>query len=328
MIVPKNLKSRPVTAAATLFALAGMLSGCSTLPADSPTEAVDYRACLVTDGDPNRIGINDSSLYSLNQAVVTFGIQKTVVATNPSKFETTMNRLVKAKCNLISVVGSRFAESLVGVVSANPETHFLFITDGLDPEILGTDLENLAVYRIDVYEAGLLAGHAAASFSENRELAIVCGSSVNVRYLDGVRAGVSAFDSQNKVTTRLTSDGNLNRLTDVILNYGCRDQIPTDDAYVDSFKVVGFGRDLYFDPAFENQKALIAATVIPQAGPRLLELIAADLESEFIGGPLGSTVASFNNGGLLMSQEHEVAYPAGELDALKALATQYEISLK
>jgi len=305
-----------------------MLSGCSTLPADSPTEAVDYRACLVTDGDPNRIGINDSSLYSLNQAVVTFGIQKTVVATNPSKFENTMSRLVKAKCNLISVVGSRFAESLGGVVSANPQTHFLFITDGLIPEILGTDLENLAVYRIDTYEAGLLAGHLAASFSENRELAVVCGSSVNVRYLDGIRAGVSAFDLQNKVTTRLTSDGNLNGMTDVVLNYGCRDQIPTADAYASSFKLVGFGRDLYVDSAFENQKALIAATVIPQAGPRLLELIAADLESEFIGGPLGSTVASFNNGGLLISQEHEVAYPAGELDALKALATQYEISLK
>lgn len=283
---------------------------------------------MVTDGDPNRIGINDSSLYSLNQAVVTFGIQKTVVATNPSKFETTMNRLVKAKCNLISVVGSRFAESLGGVVSANPQTHFLFITDGLIPEILGTDLGNLAVYRVDVYEAGLLAGHLAASFSENRELAVVCGSSVNVRYLDGIRAGVSAFDLQNKVTTRLTSDGNLNGMTDVVLNYGCRDQIPTADAYASSFKLVGFGRDLYVDSAFENQKALIAATVIPQAGPRLLELIAADLESEFIGGALGSTVASFNNGGLLISQEHEVAYPAGELDALKALATQYEVSLK
>lgn len=328
MFVPENLKSRTLTAAAALFALAGMLSGCSTLPSDSPLETVDYRACLVTDGDANRIGINDSSLYSLNQAVVTFGIQKTVVATNPSKFEATMNRLVKAKCNLISVVGSRFAESLAGVVSANPQTHFLFITDGSDQKILAADLENLAVYRIDVYQAGLLAGHLAASLSANRELGVVCGNSVNLRYLAGVREGLAAFDTENEVTTRITADGNLNGLTDVILNYGCRDQIPTGDAYASGFKLVGFGRDLYLDSAFESQKALIAATVIPQAGPRLLELIAADLESEFIGGPLGSTVASFSNGGLVISQEHEVAFPAGELEALKDLATQYEISLK
>jgi hypothetical protein len=75
-------------------------------------------------------------------------------------------------------------------------------------------------------------------------------------------------------------------------------------------------------------KPQIAATVIPQAGPRLLELIADDLESEFIGGALGSVGASFTNGGLVISQEHDVPFPAGELEKLEALAETYEISLK
>ena len=326
--MPENFINRRVSVAAGLLALAGLLSGCSTLPADSKIEPVDYRACLVTDGAANLVGINDSSLYSLNQAVVTFGIQKTVVESNPAKFENTIKRLVKAKCNLISVVGSRFEASLTNFVAANPQTHFLFTTDGSDSKILRSDLDNLAVYRLDVYEAGLLAGHLAASFSENRELAVVCGNSVNLRYLAGVRAGVAAFDSESSLTTRVSTDGIVSGLTDVVLNYGCLDQIPISETSTPSFKLIGFGRDIYLEPELETLKPQIAATVIPQAGPRLLELIAADLESEFIGGALGSVGASFTNGGLVISQEHEVPFPAGEIEKLEALAETYEISLK
>lgn len=325
--MPEKSSARAIFKIAGLFALAATLSGCATLPADSKLETVDYLACLVTDGDATKPGLNDSSLYSLNQAVVTFGIKKSVSETNPAKFEAVASKLVKNKCNFIAVVGSRFTEFLEPLVSTSPQVHFLFVTDGSDKSLLKADLQNLAIYRVDVYEAGLLAGHLAASVSGNQQIGILCGNSVSASYLSGVRAGASAYDAENETNT--TVNARNTAFSDVLMPYGCRDEIPKLDAdYRMPFTLVGFGRDLFFDPALELLKPKVAATVIPQAGPRLFEAIASDLESEFIGGPLGSTVASLGNSGLVISAEHAIALPDGELEQLRTLAETYEMSFK
>lgn len=326
--MPEKSLTRAILRVAGAFALAGLLSGCTTLPSDSKVETVEYQACLLTDGDARRPGIADSAVYSLNQAVVTFGIKKNIVESNPSKFEVASNTLVKAKCNLIAIAGSRFTPLIQPLVEANPDIHFLFITDGDDRSLLAANLENLAVYRIDVYESGLLAGHIAASVTANRQLGVVCGSAVNQQYLEGIRAGVEAYDLENETNTTVYSGTSMVAIADVLLPFGCRDQIPNETDNRMPFKLVGYGRDLYADPELSPSKSLVAATVVPQAGPRLFEIIAADLESEFIGGTLGSMVASFGNGGLVISDEHEVPLPSGELDALKLLAQQYETSFK
>ena len=309
-----------------LIALAGLFSGCSELPKDAPVDEVSYRACLVTDGDATKPGLNDSSLYSLNQAVVTFGIKKTVSETNPSKFEANVGKFLNAKCNLVAVVGSHVTDFMVPMANANPETHFLFITEGSDRSLLNADLQNLASYRVDVYEAGLLAGYVAASISENRQLSTVCGNSVNASYLSGVRAGSEAFDLEQETITTLNAG--TAAFSDVLIPYGCRDAIPLGTDYRTPFKLVGYGRDLFFDNELELAKPFVAATIIPQAGSRLFEIIAADLESEYIGGTLGSTVATYGNGGLVISDEHNLQLPNGELEKLRALAEEYETSFK
>ena len=326
--MPEKTLTRAIFKVAGSVALAGLLSGCATLPSDSKVETVEYQACLVTDGDALRPGIADSAVYSLNQAVVTFGIEKTVVESNPSKFKAATNNLVKANCNLIAVAGSRFTPLIQPLVEANPAIHFLFITEGDEQSLLAANLENLAIYRVDVYEAGLLAGHIAASVSENRQLGVVCDNAVNEQYLDGVRAGAQAYDLENTTNTTVYSGTSMVAIADVLLPFGCRDQVPRGADNRMPFKLVGYGRDLYLDPELSPTKSFVAATVVPQAGPRLFEIIAADLESEFIGGTLGSMVASFGNTGLAISDEHEVPFPSGEIDALKSLAQQYETSFK
>lgn len=326
--MPEIPENRAILKIAGFLALAGMLTGCSELPKDAPIESVDYRACLVTDGDATKPGLADSAVFSLNQAVVTFGIKKKVVESNPSKFVRTIGELVKSKCDFIAVVGSRFTALVQPQVEANPGTNFLFVTDGSDRQLLAANLENLAVYRVDVYEAGLLAGHLSASASETHELVVSCRGAVDLRYFDGVRAGARAFDAEAQTSTTVNSSGALLENPDVMLVYGCRDEIPTNGDDLARFKLVGYGLDLFFDPAIEIAKPSVLATVIPQAGARLLEAIGADLESEFIGGTLGSTVASYGNGGLIISDEHLVAYPAGELEKLKVLAEEYETTFK
>lgn len=327
--VPEKSKKSSLSTIAGFFALAVLISGCATLPADDPIEEVDYRACLVTDGDPMRPGLADTAVYALNQAVVTFGVKKEIAASNPSKFAGTTEKLIDGGCNFIAVVGSRFTDQLVEVVSASPAVNYLFITDSEASEVLKADLPNLAVYTVDVYEAGLLAGHIAASFSENRQLAVVCGKSVNANYFRGIRDGVAAFDRESETVTSVNVENSMVVMSDVLLPYGCRDQLNSGStAYRLPFKVVGFGRDLFFDKELELLQPKVAATVVPQTGERLLEAIAADLESEFIGGILGSTTATYGNRGLVISEEHAIVTPAGERERLNELAVAYELTLK
>jgi hypothetical protein len=313
---------------ASFLALAGLLSGCATLPADSKVDAVEYRACLVVDGDLSTTGVIESSLYSLNQAVVTFGIQKTVVESSPLKFAREVDKLVLKPCDFITIVGAGFTELVKPVVEANPNINFLFISDEPANELLSANLSNLAIYGVDVYEAGLLAGHIAASITETRQLAVVCQNPRESEFFRGVEAGMKNFDQELGTTTTLNSRLLAVAPVDVYLPYRCQDELPEILEPAGNYKIVGFGRDVFLDPKLSDSKDFVAATIIPQAGPRLFEAIAADLESEFLGGIFGSVVALFGNGGLVISEEHALALPAGELEKLQILAEQYESSLQ
>jgi hypothetical protein len=110
---------------------------------------------------------------------------------------------------------------------------------------------------------------------------------------------------------------------------GCKDELNINSAgYTVLTRATGFGRDLFFNTSLGEQNKFVAATVVPQIAPRLLEVIASDLEGDFIGGSLGSAVASFGNGGLKISPEHEVPFPSNVLKQLEQLALDYEITLK
>lgn len=326
--MPEKSTRRPILKLAGFFALAGLLSGCATLPADSKVETVDYLACLVSDGDVTTTGLNESSLYSLNQAVVTFGIQKVVVETTPSKFKNEADKLAQKPCNLITIVGARFTDLVQPLVEANPDTNFLFITDESETALLSADLSNLAIYRVDLFEAGLLAGHIAASISETRQLAVVCKSAGDSQFYRGVQAGLLKFDEESGTTTSLNTKSLAAAPIDVYLPFRCQDELPGILEAAGNYKMVGFGRDFFLAPKFSDYKEFVAATIIPQVGPRLFEAITADLESEFIGGTLGSLAATFGNAGLVVSEEHSLALPPGELEKLRSLAEQYEMSFK
>lgn len=324
--MPEKSTRRPILKLAGFFALAGLLSGCATLPADSKVETVDYVACLVSDGDVTTTGLNESSLYSLNQAVVTFGIQKVVVETTLSKFTNDVDKLAQKPCKFITIVGARFTGLVQPVVEANPNINFLFVTDEPETELLSVGLSNLAIYRVDLFESGLLAGHIAASITETRQLAVVCQNARESQFYRGVEAGLAKFDEESGTTTSLNTKSLAVAPVDVYLPYGCKGELPRILESAGNYKMVGFGRDFFLDPKYSDNKEFVAATIIPQVGPRLIEAIAADLESEFIGGTLGSLAATFGNGGLVFSEEHSLALPPGELEKLRSLAEQYEMT--
>jgi hypothetical protein len=178
-------------------------------------------------------------------------------------------------------------------------------------------------------EAGLLAGHLAASMSELATVAVQCEPPGRSVFLQGVRAGVARFNADNAANVEFDVGELAPVKSSMLVAAGCENELNINGGgYAVHTRITGFGRDLYLNPNLASQKMAVAATVLPNVRQRLLEVIASDLEGDFIGGSLGSTAATFGNGELIISQEHEVPYPANELKQLEQLALDYELTLK
>ena len=314
---------------ALVSALAVALSGCAQLPAPAPISEVNYRACLLTEGATDAMGVNEVADYAIKQAVATYGVKRTVQKSNPAKLASSVEKLHKQGCNLIVLSGDGYSPFIDDVVMTRPETNFVYLAQSVQPNLIRADRDNLAIYQIDMYEAGLLTGHLAASMSELSSVAILCEQPGRETFIEGVRAGVERFGADNSLVVEFNVGAAASATASMRVMVGCKDELNINVAgYAVLTRATGFGRDLYFNALLGEQNKFVAGTVIPQIAPRLLEVIASDLEGDFIGGSLGSAVASFGNGGLKISPEHDVPFPSIELKQLEQLALDYEITLK
>ena len=323
----KKLK-RSLIAASLGLTLA--VSGCSTLPENAKVTQVDYRACLVTEGSSALPGINELASYALNQSVVAYGVKKSLAEATFANFPKKVSALVKDDCRLIAVASNNF-DGLVDAASEKyPEVNFLLITEGDDPEQITQEHQNLAIHRIDVFTAGVLAGHISASISTRHEIAVVCSEQIHPLYLAGVRAGAQEFDLEANVQTLVRTDDQDLAGADVALPFGCEPDLTALAANElrERTLLVGYGRDLFTKLQYEEVKSQLASTIVPSVVNRFVESVAADLEGDFIGGFAGSVLADFNSGGLKLASEHEVALPPGEFEKLSPLAAKFETTVR
>jgi basic membrane protein A len=327
--VPENSAKFRFRLIASLSALTFALTGCSELPASAPITPVNYRACLVTEGSADDNAVNALADYSIKQAVVTYGIQRSVSQSTPAKFAATVKKMVAQKCNLVVVSGSGFASQLSTVVAAMPAENFVYLSDSSASELLKADLQNLSIYEIDLYEAGLVSGYVAASISVSHVVTMACGTRVSETYLEGARAGAARFDQVGMTNTRVNPAAGLAvDYTDVLLTAGCVGDLAPIGQDPKVVAMIGYGPDLYLNQSLGDAKSRVATTVIPQIGSRLLEIIASDLEGDFIGGSLGSTVAHYGNGGLQLSPNHDFSLSGTVVNELQSVTTDYEAGLK
>lgn len=325
----ENSLIRRTSLLAAAFALALTLSGCSQLPAPAPISEVNYRACLVTEGVTDAMGVNEVADYAIKQAVATYGVKRTTIKVAPAKLASGIEKLHKQGCSLIVLSGEGYSQYIDDVVRTRPETNFVYLAESSQVNLLRADRENLAIYQIDLYEAGLLTGHIAASMSELNSVAILCQQPGRETFIQGLKDGVERFSTDNAVVVDFNIGPEAASTSSMRVMVGCKDELIINGAgYAVLTRATGFGRDLYFNSVLGEQNKFVAATLIPQIAPRLLEVIASDLEGDFIGGSLGSAVASFGNGGLKVSPEHDIPFPSNELKQLEQLALDYEITLK
>ena len=330
----KFLKPR-VRVVATLVAVTLALTGCAELPAAAPTTPVDYKACVIEQKGANLTPLADVADYGVKQAVVTYGISRSVSSVTTSKLASTIKKQVQANCKLFVVSGSGFAGQLAEVAKATPSANFVYVSDQATATLAYANLENLVVFSVDTYEAGLLTGILAAGLTDNaRVLTGVCPVEGFIApFKAGYDFGISKYSTLSGSSVEnvvyfdmLPPNGEMQ--PDVALVGGC----PISEAsYIlnnTEAKWVGYGRDLYNEPTMSNLKGRLAANIEPQIDSKLLELIASDLEGDFIGGSYGSFHGTFGNGGLEVSPEHEINIPPTLIELIKSAALDYETSLK
>lgn len=313
--VPEKSFKRKMSLIAVFSSITLALSGCASIPNSDPVSKVDYRACLITQTKTDSVGVNDVADYAIKQAVVTYGVKRAVAKTSIENFSGTSRKLINQGCKLIVVSGSDFESRLMSVAEANSNVNFLFLTNSFaDSDIP----ENVMVTEVDEFEAGFLIGHLAASVAENHRVRLACTTASKASLIDGIRQGISQFDSDFGTETLLIRS---TTAADVQLVLGCPDEVSEDGS---KSLLVGFGRDLYFKDELAQYRSQIVGTLVPQINSQILEVISADLDGVFSGGQMATKTLEFGDGGIQLSVEHEVSYPAGELSLLDELAQLYE----
>lgn len=315
----------------SLAALTLTITGCAELPADAPTTPVDYRACVVSPKTSNYDLLAETADYSVRQAVVTYGIQRSRLNSNAANFAKDVSKQIRQGCRLFVVTGSDLSQAVLAASAAHKNVNFAYIINQRISSLEKVNQENLVVYSIDTFEAGLISGYIAGSASTNRRvLGYLCPNDGFNEFLQGVQEGVSKVPGapvQYEMLFDSMPPAGPNQ-PGVIVSAACdlkdSDQIVTGT----TGNLLGYGSDLYGMFTSEANQKRVLSTVEPQFGSRLLDLIASDLEGDFIGGSLGSYIATFGNAGLGLSAEHDLNLPSGTAENLKTLTTDYEASLK
>ncbi len=201
---------KSLTILSTASALALVLAACGSAPEETdPTngggetsaEAVDYKACLVSDaGGWDDKSFNQSAYEGLQDAVAEYGIEHNELeSSTDSDYAPNVDNLVADGCNLIIGVGFLLAPAVAGGAEANTDVHFALI-DARFSDSAGEPVEydNARPLVFNTAEAAYLAGYAAAATSQTGTVATFGGlqiPSVTI-FMDGFVDGVAKHNEE------------------------------------------------------------------------------------------------------------------------------------
>lgn len=331
MPVPEKSSVKKTSRLALISAALLLLTGCAELPAAAPISTVDYKACVVEEKGPTLSPLAAVADYGVKQAVVTYGISRNLSSVTEVRFADTIAKQLKQGCQLFVVTGAGLAKQMLEVAKDNQAANFVYVSDETNSSLVSANLENLVVYSVDTYEAGLLTGFLGAGLTDNARILLSLGFSD--AFQRGTSDGISKYvaTSGNPIERIYLMDmmpPNGPTQPDVALSGGFGETQVQSWLTGTEFKLVDYGLDQYNVTALAKLKNRLAVTVEPKLGDKLLELIGSDLEADFIGGSFGSYHATFGNGGLGITPERDINLPPALLENLKTVAIDYEASLK
>jgi basic membrane protein A and related proteins len=332
------------------------LAGCAAAPAAPTATPVDYKACMVSDaGGFNDASFNQEAYAGLQQAVAELGVQSAKVespeAATQTDYVSGIDSMIAEGCNLIVTVGFNLANATRDAAKANPKVNFALIDSPLsNDDFSPLSLPNVKPIQYDTAEAAYMAGYLAAATSKTGKVATYGGApypSVTI-FMDGFKQGVEAYnkakgkkivvlgatgtdsskwtftgDFNDQAKGKTLTEGFFAQGADIVLPVAGPVGIGSGQATLDKkgTLVVGVDSDWYGIATHAAYKANILTSIEKKMAKAVLETIKSGVDGSFMGGNENQYVGNLSNGGVMISAQHDVAYPAGiqaELDALQA----------
>lgn len=291
------------------------LAACSAAPEETPSEtatetaeAVDYKACMVSDSG----GFDDASFnqagYEGLQAVSTdLGIEiATAESEGESDFAPNINEMINQGCDLTITVGFLLSQATVDAALANPDSSFAIIDDLADNDFDGTtDAPNIKPITFDTDEAAFLAGYAAAAASQTGVIGTFGGiqiPSVTI-FMDGLLAGVNYYNEQNGAAVTVlgwdgetgsftgdfsdttkgqsTAQGFIDQGADVILPVAGPVGLGAAAAAQAAGNVWIIGVDSDWTLTAPDYSDIILTSVMKNMGPAVYDVVSGSVDAEF-----------------------------------------------
>lgn len=340
-------------ALATVASLA--LAGCAAAPAEPTVTPVDYKACMVSDsGGFNDASFNEEAYAGLKQAEAELGIAIKEVESpstaTQTDFTSGVDSMVQEGCDLIIGVGFLLGTAIREAAKANPEINFALIDSALsNDDFSPLSLPNVKPIQYDTAEAAFLAGYLAAGTTKTGKVATFGGMllpSVTI-FMDGFKQGVAAYneakgtkvvvlgaegddnskwaatgDFSDIAKGKTLTEGFIAQGADIILPVAGPVGIGAGQASLenDGVKVIGVDSDWYNLPAHAEYKANLLTSIEKKMAAAVLEVIKTGVDGAFTGGDENQYVGNLANGGVRISDAHDIAYGdlQAELDDLAA----------
>ncbi len=334
-------------ALAAVAATALLMTACGQAPDEggdptatgAPTEAIDVKACQVTDtGGVDDRSFNQTAFAGLERAESELGAEIAVLeSSSDADFEPNINEFVSQECDLIVTVGFLLGEATEAAAQANPDTDFAIVDFAYE-----TEYDNLLGLTFATDQAAFLAGYVAAAMTETGKVGTYGGINIPpvTIFMDGFLAGVR-YHNQEKGTSvevlgwdgtdgtftgDFESQDNGRQVTDQLLSNGADIIMPVAGPVglgsAAAIEEAGSGKLIWVDTdGFESANqfsSLMLTSVMKNMDVAVFDAIKAVADDSFAGGVYSGTL---ENGGVGLAPFHDFdgEVPQEVKDELEAL---------
>ncbi|WP_253467187.1 BMP family protein [Paenarthrobacter sp. A20] len=344
-----TLKRGSMAGVATVGAAALLLTGCGQAPDAGSGAATksDFVGCIVSDsGGFDDQSFNQSSFEGLKKAETDLGITvKSAESKANSDFETNLNGMISAGCNLTVTVGFLLGDATKAAAEKNTDKHFAIVDYTYE-----TPIANVKPIVYDTAQAAYLAGYAAAATTKTGKVGTFGGIKIPTVtiFMDGFYDGVQAYNKAKNKTVQVvgwdktTQDGSftgdfekqdtgkqvtinlLDQGADIIMpvagpvGKGAGAALKEAKAAGKDVKLIWVDSDGYLTAP--EYKDLMLTSVVKQMGEAVEAVVKDDTEGKFNN---AAYVGTLENDGVAIAPFHDLdsavtAETKSELDALKA----------
>src|SRR5665648_1006711 len=195
-------------AAVLATAMGLVLAACAAAPEEEPAntskpgatqEAIDYKACIVSDaGGFDDKSFNQLSFEGAQKAAKELGASfNSVQSDSETDFQPNLQAMVGENCNTIVAVGFALSAATVESALANPDLQYVVIDHAADNDFDGEkDAENIKPLLYDTAQAAFLAGYLSAGYSTTGKVGTFGGAPIPTVtiFMDGLKQGVDYYN--------------------------------------------------------------------------------------------------------------------------------------